>query len=187
MTLEHLLTMTSGYLCDDWDEQVSYNEDAMWDNSEKEPDLYRYALNMPMARNPGEKTVYCSAGANLALGVVARATGESPLDLFDRLIARPMKIDAYRWGVDPAGQAYGGGGARFRARDFLKFGQLMLDGSTWNGRRILSRDFAMRASSPLYPFSRFHYGYLWWSLEYPYKVRPCAPFMPEVSADRRWW
>ncbi len=176
MTLEHLLTMTSGTACDDWDDNSPYNEDAMWENQEKEPDFYHYALNLPMARDPGEKTVYCSAGANLALGMIGRAAGESPIDLFDRLVARPMKIDHYLWGVNRSGQPYGAGGGRVRARDFLKFGQLMLDGGTWHGRRILSRDFATRATSPLYPFDRFRYGYLWWSLEYPYNGRTVRAF-----------
>ena len=176
MTLEHLLTMTSGTACDDWDDNSPYNEDAMWDNQEKEPDFYRYALNLPMARDPGEKTVYCSAGANLALGMIGRAAGESPIDLFDRLVARPMKIDHYLWGFNRGGQPYGAGGGRVLARDFLKFGQLMLNGGTWNGRRILSRDFALRATSPLYPFDRFHYGYLWWSLEFPYNGRTVRAF-----------
>lgn len=176
MTFEHLLTMTSGSACDDWDDTAQYNEDAMWENQQNDPDFYRYALNFPMARDPGEKPVYCSAGANLALGMIGRAAGESPLDLFDRLVARPMKIDHYLWPINRMGQPYGGGGAGFRARDFLKFGQLMLDGGTWNGRRILSRDYVTRASSPLYLFlpasadrPARHYGYLWWSLEYPYK------------------
>ncbi|HYI10712.1 MAG TPA: serine hydrolase [Thermoanaerobaculia bacterium] len=175
MTLEHLLTMTSGYLCDDWASDVPFNEDAMWDGEEKEPDFYRYALNLPMARDPGEKTFYCSPGANLALGVVSRASGEPALDLFDRLIARPMKIDHYVWPINRAGQPYGGGGVRITARDFLKLGQLMLDG-TWRGQRILGREFAARASSPLYPFDKFRYGYLWWSLEYPYKDRKVRAF-----------
>ena len=172
MTLEHLLTMTSGYHCDDWDPAVPFNEDAMHENEEKEPDYYRYALNMPMARDPGEKPAYCSAGAHLALGVVGRAAKESPLDLFDRLVAGPMKIRNYLWPLNRAGQPYGGGGVRMTARDFLKFGQLMLNGGTWNGRRILSREFAERASSPLHQFTpRFRYGYLWWSYEYPYEGR----------------
>ena len=47
-------------------------------------DYYRYTLKVPMATAPGEKAVYCSINPNLALGVVGRATGESPLDLFDR-------------------------------------------------------------------------------------------------------
>lgn len=171
MTFEHLLTMTSGYACDDWDDDAKYNEDAMWDNETNEPDFYRYALNMPMARNPGEKAFYCSAGANLALGVIGRATGEPVTDLFDRLVARPMKIDRYLWPLNRGGQPYGAGGAAFRARDFLKFGQLMLNGGMWNGHRIMSRDFVKRATTSAAPLGRFHFGYLWWIHDYPYKNR----------------
>ena len=176
MTLEHLLTMTSGTACDDWDDQSPYNEDAMWDNEEKEPDFYRYALNLPMARNPGEKAFYCSAGANLALGVISRAANEPAVDLFDRLVARPLMIDRYTWPFNRGGQPYGAGGASFRARDFLKFGQLMLDGGTWHGRRILSRDFVARSTSALYPLGRFHFGYLWWIHDYPYENRTVRAF-----------
>ena len=176
MTLEHLLTMTSGLQCDDWDDNEKHNEDEMWDNEESEPDFYRYALNLPMARNPGERAFYCSAGANLALGVIGRATGESPVELFDRLVARPMKIDHYLWPLNRAGQPYGAGGASFNARDFLKLGQLMLNGGTWNGRRILSRDYVNRSTSPLYPLGRFQFGYLWWIHDYPYKDRTVRAF-----------
>jgi CubicO group peptidase (beta-lactamase class C family) len=176
MTLEHLLTMTSGLQCDDWDDKETHNEDEMWDNETSEPDFYRYALNLPMARDPGEKAFYCSAGANLALGVIGRATGRSPVELFDRLIARPMKIDRYLWPFNRGGQPYGAGGASFRARDFLKFGQLMLDGGVWNGRRILDRDYVKRSTSPLYALGRFHFGYLWWIHDYPYQGRTVRAF-----------
>jgi CubicO group peptidase (beta-lactamase class C family) len=130
-----------------------------------------------MAHDPGEKPFYCSPGANLALGVVSRASGQSAIDLFDRLIARPLKIRNYSWPINRGGQPYGGGGVRINARDFLKLGQIMLDG-TWDGRRILGREFAARASSPLYKFGEtpFHYGYLWWSFEYPYQDRKVRAF-----------
>ena len=176
MTLEHLLTMTSGLQCDDWDDNETHNEDEMWDNEKSEPDFYRYALNLPMARNPGEKAFYCSAGANLALGMIGRATGESPVDLFDRLIARPLQIDHYLWPLNQGGQPYGAGGATFRARDFLKLGQLMLNGGTWNGRRILSRSYVNRSTSPLYALGRFHFGDLWWIHDYPYNGRTVRAF-----------
>lgn len=175
MTLEHLFTMTSGYQCDDWDPAVPFNEDAMHDQEEQEPDFYRYTMNLPMARDPGQKAVYCAPGAHLALGVISRATGQGALALFDRLIARPLKIRNYAWPVNRAGQPYGGGGVRVTARDLLKFGQVMLDG-TFASRRIVSREFAARASSPLYPLDAFHYGYLWWSLEYPYRDRKVRAF-----------
>jgi CubicO group peptidase (beta-lactamase class C family) len=170
MTLEHLLMMRSGYDCDDSNPNAPGNEEGMLAQRE-EPDYYRYTLRVPMAEPPGEKSVYCSASPNLALGVVGRATGESPLDTFDRLLAAPMKIAVYAWPLDPAGHPYGGGSVQFLPRDFMKLGQLMLDGGTWQGRRILDRDYVARASSPLHDLKRIQYGYLWWSIEYPYKER----------------
>lgn len=170
MTLEHLLTMSSGFHCDDTDEKAPGNEEVMQEQT-AEPDFYRYMLQVPMADAPGEKAVYCSGVSNLALGVLGRATGESPLDAFDRLLGGPMKIRRYAWGLDPAGQPYGGGGVRFLARDFMKFGQLLLDGGTWQGRRILGREYVARATAPLYHLRGRLYGYQWWGLDYPYKDR----------------
>src|ERR1051325_5370692 len=59
---------------------------------------------------------------------------------------------------------------RFRPRDFMKLGQLYLDGGAWHGRRIVSADWVKRSTVPRYPMSaRLKYGYLWWMIEYPYK------------------
>jgi CubicO group peptidase (beta-lactamase class C family) len=170
MTLEHLLTMSSGFFCDDSNDAAPGNEETMQDQTD-EPDYYRYTLKVPQATPPGENSVYCSASPNLALGMVGRATGEFPLYNFDRLVAAPMKIDTYVWPLDPAGNPYGGGGTAFLPRDFLKFGQLMLDGGTWQGHRILSRDFVAHAMAPLYHLRKLYYGYNWWGEDFPYKHR----------------
>ncbi|HEX6083236.1 MAG TPA: serine hydrolase [Thermoanaerobaculia bacterium] len=170
MTLEHLLTMNAGYFCDDTNDAAPGNENFMIDEAE-EPDTYKFTLAVPMATAPGEQPVYCSSQPNLALGVLARATGESVLQTFDRLVARPMKMRHYGWWLDRAGNPYGGGGVQLYPRDFLKLGQLMLDGGTWEGRRILSRDFVTRASSPLVDLRELKYGYLWWVRDYPYRDR----------------
>ncbi|HYH06995.1 MAG TPA: hypothetical protein VEK11_08030 [Thermoanaerobaculia bacterium] len=58
----------------------------------------------------------------------------------------------------------------------MKLGQLLLDGGTWKGRRIVSREFAARAGAPLYNLRNIHYGYLWWSEDYPYKQRTVRSF-----------
>jgi CubicO group peptidase (beta-lactamase class C family) len=175
MTLEHLLTMSSGYFCDDTNESAPGNEDGMWEQ-DKEPDFYRFTMNVPMATPPGENSVYCSASPNLALGMAGRAAHENPMSLFDRLVGEPMKIRRYEWGLDPAGHPYGGGSVSLLPRDFIKLGQLMLNGGTWNGRRILSQEFAARASSPLYHLRNIYYGYLWWGEDYPYKNRTVHTF-----------
>jgi CubicO group peptidase (beta-lactamase class C family) len=176
MTLEHLMTMSSGYFCDDSNENAPGNENGMWEQ-EKEPDFYRFTLPLPMAYDPGERAIYCSINPNLALGMLGRAAGESPFYLFDRLVAAPLGIDRYAWGLDRAGNPYGGGGMAFRTRDLMKFGQLMLDGGTWHGRRLLSREFVARASSPLVKINgQREYGLLWWPQEFTVRGRTIRGF-----------
>jgi CubicO group peptidase (beta-lactamase class C family) len=170
MTLEHLLTMSSGYFCDDTNDDAPGNEETM-SNQTDEPDYYKYTLKVPMATPPGENSVYCSASPNLALGMLDRATGELPLYTFDRLVGGPMKFNRYGWYLDPAGHPYGGGGIRLLPRDFPKLGQLLLNGGTWDGRTILSREFVAQTMAPLYHLRNLTYGYLWWGEDFPYKDR----------------
>jgi CubicO group peptidase (beta-lactamase class C family) len=175
MTLEHLLTMSSGFYCDDSDENAPGKEDRMQHYSE-EPDFIRYTMGVPMASAPGEKAVYCSANPHLALGMVAEATKESPLRTFDRLVATPLGITHYAWYLEPVGRPYGAGSLSLTARDFLKFGQVMLNDGMWRGHRILGHDFAAAASSARYHLWGYYYGYLWWLVDFPYKNRTVRAF-----------
>ncbi len=170
MTLEHLMTMSSGIFCDDSNPIAPGNEEVMTSQT-KEPDLWRYYMALPMDRAPGERSIYCSGDPNLAIGVLSRATGQQAMDLFDRLLARPLGLKRHTWVYSPALQPYGGGSVSLIPRDFLKFGQLMLNGGTWGGQRILSRAFVERASERLCPLNRIGYGYLWWTTDMPYKGR----------------
>lgn len=173
MTLEHLLTMSSGYHCNDGDPAAPGNENFMLDESGAS-DYYAFTLAVPMESEPGTRAVYCSIAPNLALGVVGRVMNESPLSVFDRLLAQPLGIERYGWFLDPAHNPYGGGGVHMRPRDFMKMGQLMLDGGTWRGRRVLDRAFVERASARLYHLNGIYYGYLWWGIDFPYRDRTVA-------------
>lgn len=176
LTLEHLLTMSSGLDCDDWDtpENSPGYEDNFWDQ-DKEPDFYKWAMALKMIRAPGEKAVYCSAGANLAGGVVARAARQSPQTLFQKLLAEPLDIKRYYLSLSPSGDYVLSGSSRFQPRDFMKFGQLHLNDGTWNGRRIYTPEWSRRATSHLVEFTSGNrtreYGYLWWLKNYSYKGR----------------
>lgn len=173
MTLENLLTMSSGLDCDDEEDSSAGNEDKMLD-LEGKPDFYKFTMDLKMVRKPGEKAAYCSGGANLAGGVLARATGRSLLNLTDDLIAKPLQIKEYYMPLAPTGDAYMGGGLRLRLRDFAKLGQLYLNQGQWNGHQILTAEWCHRATSPLYKFSetsKASYGYLWWVYDYPYRGR----------------
>jgi len=175
MTLENLLTMTSGLACNDSDPDSPGNEETMQEQTEQ-PDWYTFALDLPMAGEPGEQAFYCSATANLAGAVISEATGESLPDLFQRLVAQPLQIGRYHLPITPTGEVYMGGGIRWLPRDFLKLGQLMLNGGTWNGKRVLSKEWTEKSIAPLYELRDRGYGYLWWTVEYPYKERSVRAF-----------
>ncbi len=175
MTLENLLTMSSGLDCDDSDEKSPGNEDNMQSQT-AQPDWYRYTLDLKMIRKPGEKAVYCTCQPNLAGGVLAKTSNRWLPDLIRDWIATPMQFGRYAIDLQPTGEAYGGGGARFLPRDFMKLGQVMLDNGRWRGKQIVSESWARKSSSPLYDLLGFHYGYLWWDTDYDYKGRKVRAF-----------
>lgn len=174
ITLKNLMNMSSGFDCNDANPDTAGFEDKMYDSGAT--DYVAYALKLPMAYDPGEKAFYCTQNPNLALAMLGRVTGEFQPAIFDRLIAAPLKIDRYDWLLDPAGNPFGGGSVKILPRDFLKFGQLMMNGGVWQGRRILDRDFASAAIAPQYHMRNVTYGYFWWGTDYPYKNRTVRAF-----------
>ena len=167
--------MSSGFECDDWDtpERSPGYEDNFW-NQDKEPDYYKWTMALKIVHDPGTKAFYCSAGANLVGGVVARAARQSPQELFHKLLAEPLGIKRYYVMVSPVGDLSLTGGARFPPRDFMKLGQVHLNGGNWNGRKIFTPEWSRRATATLVTEiggRKRQYGYLWWIVEYPYKGR----------------
>jgi len=175
INLEHLLSMSSGQDCDDGNSSSKGNEDIM-QSQEKQPDWYRYTMDLDILREPGVKAVYCTAGMNLVGAVLSAASGQKLETLFMDLIARPLQISHYYLNLSPTGQPYMGGGIYWQPRDFMKLGQVMLNGGSWNGRRIISEDYAKKSISAIYQMSNKGYGYGWWSLQYPYKNRQVTAF-----------
>jgi CubicO group peptidase (beta-lactamase class C family) len=169
MTLEHLLTMSSGFDCDDSGDRPG-DEDVLTEQ-DTNPDWYRMILDLDVVREPGRQAVYCSIQPHLAGGVLARVTGRSLSDLMWELLGDPLDMQRYYLQLSPLGQAYMGGGHRYLPRDFMKLAQLYLNGGAWRGRRILSQDWIDRSIKPSYPMGDSGYGYLWWSRDYPYRGR----------------
>jgi CubicO group peptidase (beta-lactamase class C family) len=180
MTVEHLLTMSSGFDCDDWDGTRPGSEDVIAD---EHPDVnvYDYTLQLPMELEPGKQAVYCSINANLLGKVVSVAANQSLLELFQQRVAEPLQMQHYYLNLQKTGDPFLGGGARFAPRDFMKLGQMMLDGGVWNGKRILSTGFAKSAGAPhvelrdqnppKWAYLAMRYGYLWWTVDYSYRGR----------------
>jgi CubicO group peptidase (beta-lactamase class C family) len=167
MQVKDLMSMTAGFDCDeDHSDTAVGNEDVMQSQT-AQPDWYKYTLDVPMAYDPGtSRASYCSADLNLAGGVARKASGQWLPELFDAAFASPLQFGRYYLNLMPTGEAYMGGGAYIRARDQLKLGQLYLNGGTWNGRRVIDRDWVERSLAVYGKFEdRFgvdhQYGWGW--------------------------
>jgi CubicO group peptidase (beta-lactamase class C family) len=175
MTLEHLVTMTAGFNCDS-DDTTSADEDVM--DSRGVEHWYEYTLNTALVSAPGEKIYYCSTEPHLAGGMLAKVARESQLELFARLIARPLQLGTYHLFLRD-GDLYGGGGSRFTSRDFMKLAQLMVNNGRWNGKQIVSEEWVRRSTAPLRdlsPSGSQQYGYLWNSVAYDHNGRKIRAF-----------
>jgi CubicO group peptidase (beta-lactamase class C family) len=108
--------------------------------------------------------VYCSAGINLLGGVISTATHAWLPDYFFDRFGAPMQFGAYALPLTPPplDTAYMAGGGEFLPRDFLKFGQLILDGGLWNGRRIVDSRWIAAVVTPRSGLNApGDYGYGW--------------------------
>ncbi len=160
LTLEHLMTMTGGFPCNENDDDAPGNEDKMQSQT-AQPDWYRFMLDLPLAKEPGESAAYCSGAVNLIGGMVQRATKRPLVELFDEALARPLGFRTYHLNLTPTGEAYLGGGTHLRPRDWLKLGQLYLDGGVWHGKRLVSKAW-VETSTVSHPMkSKGTDGYNW--------------------------
>jgi len=142
ITLGDLLTMSPGFACDDDDDASPGQEDHVQETAR---DWYRATLDLPLVYDPGSRAVYCSQGMNLVGGVVSGAAHAWLPDFFETRFARPLDFGPYYIPMMPTGTMYLGGGEYVRPRDFLKLGQLFLDGGVWDGRRLLSAEWVRRS------------------------------------------
>lgn len=166
ITLRHAVTMSTGLDCDDGNYDNPGNEDVMQEQ-DAEPDWYRYALSLSMAREPGEAAVYCTGGINLIGGAIEAATSTALLTFFDKYLAQPLGIDMYYANLMPTEKLYLGGGLRLRPRDFLKIGQVYLDGGQWRGQRLVPESYVSRSLTAQSSINApDDYGFSWWRTSY---------------------
>lgn len=126
-----------------------------------------------LKHRPGETFVYSNVATNLLTAVIGKASGE-PVDVFlQHRVFEPLGIRNVTWERDSAGNAPCFAGASMTADDFSKIGLLMLNGGTWNGKRVVSEAWIEQSTRPSQS-SRPDYGLLWW-LRRTHEVRAFTP------------
>lgn len=162
MTIEHLLTMTSGF---EWPEFHGSQSEMKrltqaWYAQE---DRVQFVLDCPMSASPGEAFNYNTGCSHLLSAVIQKATGKDLFSYAREKLFAPLKITDVIWRSDPSGITLGGTALSMRPRDMAKLGLLYLNGGTWRGQQILPREWVNVSTHVHIAVSELSsYGYHWW-------------------------
>jgi hypothetical protein len=158
MTVEDLLTMTSGLDC-----HVDHGEITLREMMQSK-DWVQFMLDRPMLAEPGTRFEYCSGGMHLLSGIVSETTGSSELEFARRELFQPLGIEDVIWPSDPQGVSTGWGDLHLRPRDMAKIGYLWLHQGRWEGRQIVPAEWLQAATQAhSHPGQgNVEYGYGFW-------------------------
>jgi len=157
ITIEHLLTMTSGLDCGFG---AGEPELAAMRRSD---DWAAFALSMPMRATPGAQFAYCSPNNHLLSSIVSATTGESLLSFARQHLFGPLGIHEAVWPADAKGRTHGWGDLHLYPRDLAKIAYLYLRGGRWEGRQIVSEEWVRQSIAPRVTIRDGQgYGYSWW-------------------------
>jgi CubicO group peptidase (beta-lactamase class C family) len=168
MTIENLLTMTSGMNS----EELYYPHDAdVPENDfihlEASDDWVQYAIDEPIVEEPGNNFVYSSAATELLASVFQKETGQDIDAYGEKYLFAPLGIRHY-WKRDYAGTVDTEGGLYLSDEDLAKIGFLYLNHGVWEGKQIVSDDWVKQSIAPHIPMpytvegGRLYYGFSWW-------------------------
>ncbi len=153
LTVEHLLTMTSG---------ATFNEAGAM----TETDWVRaFFTNAPDAKI-GREFQYNSLNTYLLSAVVRRISGMGMGEYLRERLFEPLGITDWFWETCPEGIEKGGWGLYIGCEDLAKIGQLVLQHGVWNGKQLISRTWLDTATkyhvTTPKAYGAFNYGYQIW-------------------------
>lgn len=160
-----LLTMSSGT---DWDESYA-NPLSVTTQAYYGSDIYKTATGVSVIHTPGTVHRYKSGDTQLLGLILEKATGKSLSAYAAEKLWQPMGAEhPALWSTDHTGgseKAYCCFNSN--ARDFARFGKLMLDSGRWKGTEIITPEYYTASIKPcMIPDESGkpcdYYGYQWW-------------------------
>jgi len=176
ITIEHLLTMTSGLKWDEWNAPLSSVENdqiGIW-FSDKQP--LDFILDRPLIHKPGTYFNY-SGGSLEVLREILENTTQMTIDAFsDKYLFEPLGIDQYNWWLKfPNGKIIAAAGLKITPRGLAIIGATILNNGKWNSRKIISNEWVQNCfrnfngnngiKIPGEDMGRVGYSYTWWTKE----------------------
>jgi len=179
ITIEHLLTMTSGLQWEEWDVSLSSIKNDQIGIWFWKDGPINYALGRDLMAEPGTRFNYSGGDIQILVEILKNATGMQ-LDKFsDKYLFEPLGITSFDWWlVFPTGEIHGAGGLKLTPRDMIKIGAMMLNEGLWNGEQIISEDWISNCTKPYLgstnikipgeDLGKVGYSYTWWTKDFTY-------------------
>ena len=96
---------------------------------------------------PGTVFVYDSGCTYMLSRIIAKTAGQDLLDYLRPRLFDPLGIKDPVWDRCPLGYSLGGIGLHLKTSQSLPFGQMLLQGGVWEGRRLVSEDWVRQATT----------------------------------------
>jgi len=173
ITIEHLLTMTSGLNWDEWGahDPSSNDIDGLYSYCQSDP--VSCVLEKSLVNKPGEKFTY-NGGGMIILGEILKNATDMNIEVFSKkYLFEPLGIDSVQWYQYENGTYACDGSLKMTSRDMLKFGITYLNEGNWNSKRIISREWVKKIKEaynnnsgikiPIDDSGKNGYAYSWWT------------------------
>jgi CubicO group peptidase (beta-lactamase class C family) len=159
MTLEDLLTMSSGLRCRDSYLYSWHGLYRMWESD----DWVQFMLDLPMEAEPGEKFEYCNGGSFMLSAILTETTGMTALEFAEEHLFGPLGITDVAWPINPQGISIGYSDLRMLPKDMARIGYLALQEGQWDGAQIVSASWIEESTREhISATLEDGYGYQWW-------------------------
>ncbi|MEY4984943.1 MAG: hypothetical protein RIR62_3209 [Pseudomonadota bacterium] len=154
LTLEQLVTLRGGLQSTSGGNYGAWVASGNW---------VAHALRQPRIAPNGGRMIYSTGTTHVLGAALARATGQSLLDLARDRLGRPLGIEVPAWTRDPQGFYFGGNEMALTPRAMLRVAVTVRDGGRHDGRQVIASDWiaASRVVRTRSPFSGLGYGYGW--------------------------
>jgi CubicO group peptidase (beta-lactamase class C family) len=180
LTVRHLLTMAMGQ-----------NEDGLFSIIKGSDDWMRSLLARDFTHEPGSNFSYDSGATYACSAIHHRITGEGLVEYLTPRLFEPLAIDEAVWLKDPQGIDIGGVGLSLTTRSIAKFGQLLLQRGTWDGKQLVPAEWIDLATSKQIDNSgnwsadwSCGYGFQFWQCTPPETFRGDGAFGQVCLVDR---
>jgi len=157
MEIRHLLTMTTGH-SQDTVEALS-----------RDRRMVRIFLGLEVEHQPGTVFVYNTGATYLLSAILQRITGETLLDYLRPRLFEPLGASEASWEISREGITKGGWGLSLNTESLARFGQLLLQRGSWDGRQLIPASWIDAATAKQVPNDNEDnldwqqgYGYQFW-------------------------